>query len=129
MKLTKKALKSNERLCAPFKKMLHSQRKRHSRKCCKRRILRRRLDYFLFKKCGDSQELKLFIQQQYDCSKKFVQDINYWIEKDHDTQEFFIQGFIRLVGIARLSYIKELFKSWEIQLFDSIESCENNISL
>ena len=114
---------------APFRTMSHSKRKRFARGCRKLRMLGKKIDYFFYKKYGHPQELEYFLGQGCVHSSEFVKDMSYHIKEDHETKQFFAQGFIQLRGFTSVSYIKELFKSWKIQLFDSIESCENNVSL
>jgi hypothetical protein len=111
-----------------FNAMSHSKRKRFARGCRKDRMLSKEVNNFLYKKYGDPQELKRFLEQRYRQSSAIVKDMIYHVEKDHETQQFFAKGSIVLPEFARKCRVKELFKSWEIQLFDSDESYENNIS-
>src|SRR5271170_240999 len=89
----------------------------------------RRLNHFLYKKYGYFHELKPFISQHYENSKDYIQSMVFQIERDYEIQQPFALGCVELKKSMRVVNIKRLFESWEIQLFDSVESCENNNSL
>jgi hypothetical protein len=112
-----------------FNAMSHSKRKRFARGCRRFRMLVKEVNNFLYRKYGDPQELKCFLEKRYrQFSGVVIKDMIYHIEKDHETQQFFAKGSIILPEFARKSRVKQLFKPWGIELFDSDELYENNIS-
>src|SRR5271170_5110183 len=89
----------------------------------------KRLNYFLYTKYGHLCELEPFIDQHYESSKDHIQRMMFKIKRDQETQQPFALGCVQLKKFMRVLDIKRLFESWEIKIFDSMESCEDNNSL